>query len=623
MITKTSPLWFLILCLIALSFIAFSPLFKAQFTNWDDPQHITNNTFIKNINPQNMVSIFSQSINLTYVPLSTLSFCFDYLIAKDYAPIYHIFNILLHIAVVLVLFALLLQMGFDTNICFLACLIFAIHPMHVESVAWLTQRKDVLYSLFFILSLLFYQKYSLKSHFIDYVLSLGFAILSVLSKPMAISLPLILFLFDWFNRRGFSIRLLLEKIPFIVGVGLVTLITYVQNTHSPSGSLLEKILLWNWCFIFYLKTFLMPFHLNPLYEHPIPISLSNIEYLSSLIIVPGLFFFVFRSSNRILQFAFMYYVLSIFFLLRFDVGFDTHIVADRFMYLPSLGMCVALASLGLKWVHQNKIFLFSLFLTLLFYFYQTFSMCLVWQNSTNLWSYVIKHSPSIAFAYINRANAFYLDKNYSAALVDLKKSLTLNSEKQKYLIYHNLGLINLDQNKFEDAVLEFTKTLKNNPFYKFSCFPRAQAWAELGKMNEALDDYNKAAEFDPYNYVIFNNRGNILKTLNRPDSALNDFNRSVWLNPNYALGFYNRGNLYKDLKEYSLAVNDYSKSLLLNPGFVESLLNRGICYSGLGLFDLAEADFNKVLQLNPQNPDAHRNLSILSEVREQNLKLNY
>ena len=199
---------FCLSAVLLLTLAAFSSALNNQFLNWDDDRMLTENPSVRSLTPGNIQHIFTSTVQRVYIPLSVFSLAVEYAFAGDHPFIYHLDNVLLHLLVTGLIFVFALRMGLSGRAAGWAALLFGIHPMHVESVAWVTERKDVLYSVFYMASLISYWQYLEGKKKTDYGLSIVFGFLSILAKPMAISLPLVLFLLDWFKNRGWNKKIL-------------------------------------------------------------------------------------------------------------------------------------------------------------------------------------------------------------------------------------------------------------------------------------------------------------------------------------------------------------------------------------------------------------------------------
>ncbi|HMD13864.1 MAG TPA: glycosyltransferase family 39 protein, partial [Bacteroidota bacterium] len=203
--------------LFAATAIVYIPSLFNHFTNWDDEIYILNNPLIKNLSVDGVAKIFSTPQYMgNYHPLTLLSYAFDYHLAELQPFVYHVTNLLLHFGCTFLVFFFLIELGMQQTSSFLAALLFGIHPMHVESVAWLSARKDVLYAFFFLGALICYVRYIQRDTKRWYILSLLLFICSIFSKAVAVSLPVVVLLIDYLLDRPFSKKSILEKIPFFL-----------------------------------------------------------------------------------------------------------------------------------------------------------------------------------------------------------------------------------------------------------------------------------------------------------------------------------------------------------------------------------------------------------------------
>ncbi len=529
--------------IIIISLLAFSLVFQSGFLQWDDDFHVTNNPFIRSLDLWHIQQIFTQTINKIYIPLTTLTYAVEYHFFQLNPFVYHLTNLLLHLGVVCLIFFFTLQLKFSLRIAAYASLLFAVHPMHVESVVWITERKDVLYAFFYLSSILNYCTYLNSQKKSNYGLSLLFGFLSILSKPMALSLPLILFVCDWWHKDDHSLKskkkLLILKIPYFLYIVPITWITYSLHARIPGEGISKSLLTWIWSFSFYLIKFFYPVKLSPLYTQPLPISLSNPIYLLSVAVfsLSMLSICLFR-KNRLFLFAWLYYFLSIFFLLRFDAKADFGIVTDRFMYLPSLGFCLLL---GYYFGRDTKLLpykqprIISAFTNVIFIVLvallslNTFKQSKIWVNSLNLWNYIIATNPNSAIAYNNRANvydklekhdlaikdfdralaidpiyieglcnrgtlAYFYEKSLSKALHYYDRALFLNSRSSS--IYYLLGVIYAHNNNYRKAEESFIKSYTNNPSLTCALTQLSKLYILTQEDQKAITTLNQILKFN-------------------------------------------------------------------------------------------------------------------------------
>ena len=534
-------------------------MLAGQFTALDDPGHLLENPQVISLSPENITAIFRTTVNDTYIPLTILSFAVEHHFFGFQPFVYHWDNLLLHMFVVGLLFGLGRRMGLSAPAAGVGSLLFALHPMHVESVAWVTERKDVLYAFFYMLALYQYCRYLQAvrppaacrlfpagnlwpaggGNRSAFAFSVVFGFLSILAKPMALSLPLVLCLFDLFYGRKFSGRWLAEKLIHAAYVIPVAWITVSLHQRRLMDNWAEAALTAVWSFVFYIRKFIYPVDLSPLYATPSPVSLENPEILFSVIL-----FAVYAAclaryrGNRWFFFANGFFVASIFFLVRLRTSWGLHEVADRFMYLPSAGFCL-LFGLGVERLFlragarkaANAVLAVALALLFLVLGAQTYRQTQVWENDTTLWAAVIRKGATDRLAY----------------------------------------------------------------------FARGKMYDEKGDQVNAVADYTMAVTLDPKFPRAYNNRGIIYGKYGDHDRALADFNRALALYPEFAQAYNNRGLTYFYLLEDRLALEDFNKAIELRPRVASSYVNRARLFGVTGQYRLAAEDFTRALQLEPGN----------------------
>lgn len=519
----------ILFCVLIVTFFSFLSTLSNQFTNWDDPGHLLENHSIRSLSAGNIVDIFKEKgvVNRTYIPLALFSFAIEYHFFKYNPFIYHLTNLILHLGVVALIFLFGLRCGLSAKGAGFAALIFGIHPMHVESVAWVTERKDVLCALFYLLALNSYCKYISHGGKALFIKTLVFVLLSVLSKAMALSLPLVFFLCDWFKGRRVTINTIVEKVICFLIIVPVVWVTYVLNSavFFAGGNFAESVLVLLWTFTFYIKKFIFPVSLSPVYSLSEPVSLLNPSYSFSFFMLCFFIFVLIRfRRNKWILFAFLFYFLSIFFLLRSHVDFEFEIVADRFMYLPSIGFCLLVgfifergqALLINKPARAKHITIFFLVVLCAGMSFKTNLQCRLWKDSISLWSGVISNKGSKkALAYYNRGNAYDEEGKYALAIEDYSKAIEINSKYFK--AYVNRGVIYHDMGEHGFAVNDYNKTIKillalfneyKNKFYENK---------EAGRNSAAFHYYRLVSRTVSDLSVVYANRAIIFDFVRRKE----------------------------------------------------------------------------------------------------------
>jgi hypothetical protein len=502
-----SPRIFLSIVVLTVGiFASFFPCLKAGFLNWDDDINIVENPAVRSLDVTNLKTIFTQSVQAIYIPLTTLSYAVEYHFVGYKPFLFHLDNLILHWLNVVLVLLIALRLGLPAGGALVAALVFGVHPMKVESVAWATERKDVLYAFFYLgamLSYLLYLEGNSKRH---YWLSVLAGLLSILSKPMALSLPLILWLLDRLYGRPLNRRAWMDKIPFFLGVIPITWITYAQHVRNPIADAGQATLIWIWTFVFYLSKFIAPLVLIPLYRMPYPVSLGQMPFVLSALafILLAASVIVFR-RNRWWTFAVGYYVFSIFFLLRFDVGVDLNVVADRFMYLPCLGLCLAFGYGAGKWAEKSgglRVYGAAAVLVGLL-IVKTFLQSQIWQEPMTLWSYVIAKDPYSHVGYNNRGNIYNERDQLNEALADYNKALSINPKFAR--AFNNRGIIYAKAGHDHEALEDFNKAVEYKPDFEKAYYNRAVIEERFGQYAKALGDARRAGALGapvPYDFLI-------------------------------------------------------------------------------------------------------------------------
>ena len=507
----------LIVVLVLATFFFYSSALDNGFTNWDDPKYLTQNKRVQVLSFESIADLFTRTkIGYHhYIPLTLLSFAIENHFFGLDPKIFILNNILLHcVNVLLVLwFVFLLLKRFD--IAFMTAALFAVHPVHVESVAWIVERKDVLYTLFYlgsIISFIYSAKREQKKNSF-YSLSLLLFLFSLFSKPAAVTLPIVLLLidlyfhgdiyvFDWKKMAG----ALFNKIPFFILSGIFVLIAFGQQKPGLFDiySRLEHIMIGSYGFMFYVVKLIMPSGLSCFY--PVPAKINNslpiLFSIAPAVLVAAVFSlaFVFRKKRELL-FGLLFYCVTISLVTFF--GASTALASDRYTYVPSIGVFLIASYLVCHLVSHESIknmavrlslkFLISCFFVVLAI--MTFDRCKIWENGITLWSDVISKYDNVIEAYVNRGNEYGRNKEYDLALEDYKKALEL--EPSNLTALTSRGYLFYLMGFYDRAIDDYTKAISAYPQYVPAYLNRSLAYERIGEFRGAVDDLMKARMIDP------------------------------------------------------------------------------------------------------------------------------
>lgn len=589
--------------IIGVTFLTYLPVLAAGFTNYDDGTHLLNNALVRSLHPDHLRAIFTTSVHATYIPLTVLSFAVEHHFFGFDPFVYHLDNLLLHMGVVLLVFFLARRLGASAAGAGVGALIFAVHPMHVESVAWVTERKDVLYAFFYLLSVVSYLRYLQEGRREGYYLSFLFALLSIFAKPMAVSLPLVLLLTEWFVSGKVDARRLAEKIPHTIAVGVIGLITYLSHARAPMVPPAEGVLIWVWSLAFYLGKFFFPVDLSPLYPAPEPVGLQNPAYATSAAVVGvALLVWMRFRKNRWVNFAFLYFFFSIFFLLRFDVGRDVNVVADRFMYLPSLGFCLLIGSTAALLFEKNKENRFRRPLIqagtaalLLILAVAATRQVRIWDNSVVLWTHAMRYAPDNLMVYVNRADALITGGQVQNAAADYRAAKGIYQRTRQ-----GIGPMPDDEQVRTQELARLSAVVDAHPESADGYMMRGIFYASHQQTDLALSDFNRGIVLEPSDESAYINRGILFGQNGRMEEALADANKALEIKPNWGFAHLIRGNLLMEAGRLEEAAADYTAAIAQAPTEAKYYLNRGMAFRRLGRGQEAREDLDTAIRLSPR-----------------------
>ncbi|MCH8903160.1 MAG: tetratricopeptide repeat protein [Bacteroidetes bacterium] len=616
--SRSSNILILTLCAIiaVCTFLVYSPLLKNEFTNWDDPVYVTENNLIKSVSWTNIKNIFNTQNKIldVYNPLTILSYAIEYHFYElDPKPFFRD-NLLIHVFNTVLVFLLIYLLCNSLIIAVFTALAFGIHPMHVESVAWITERKDVLFSFFFLLGLIFYRYYVIRNNlrFLFYMLTLLMFILSVLAKPQAVAFPLALLSIDLLIGRNYNDGIistsydwrkwrwsvLIEKLPFLlisIWVGIVTLgalnpTTIINGEVVGFGS---RIFFSYVALGQYLGNVLVPLNLSNSY--PVPNSFSEVGFLK--IIIPafliGLYsLLLFKCTDkRHLIFGGLFFITNLIFVLHL-LALNTSLAYDRFSYLPYIGIFYMLGYgiyLGYSKLPKYRIlFIGAPLVFLVVMGVESSNRILVWRNSESLWTSAINNHPLLPIAFNGRGEYYYKQNQFDKAMLDFNEALRLKPTYPE--AHYNQGLVYHDEKKNEQAYNSYSTAILQKEDFAKAYNNRGTINKILGRIEEGLKDYNQAIALDPDFFEAYNNRGNLSSDLGKYDEALADYNLAIQINPYLMASHVNRGRVYAEQGNFELAISDYTFALSNDPDIAEAYYNRSIAYYGLKNYELARDD---------------------------------
>ncbi len=601
-----------LLIILFVSFVAYLPVLHNGFVNLDDDQYIQENFLIRTIN---LKEIFSAYFMGNYHPLTIFVLAIEYKLFGLVPTGYHVVNLFFHLINVFLVYRVVLLLSENNRVALVASLLFGVHPIHVESVAWASELKDLLYTFFFLLSFIYYLKYIKSGIKKFYFWSLILFLPALLSKAMAASLPLVLVITDYFKGRKINLKNSIEKIPFFLMAlvfGIVAI--YAQKSTGAIAednvySLTQRIIFASYGYVTYFIKIIFPVQLSAFYPYPVKSgeAIPSVYYMYPLLII-GILTFVFYSIRRTKKiiFAIGFFTATILLVLQLlPVG--GAIMADRYCYIPSIGLFyLAAEGINYLWTMKSKFaagILTGVFV--IFFSAKTYTRCEVWKNGMTLWNDVISQYQNIPLAYNSRGVLFDGENKFREAISDFTKAIELNPNYDK--AYNNRGNLLMKSNRPEDAIRDYNHSIVLKPDYYGSYKNRGNNYMSRNKPDSALADYSRAISLNPDDAETYFYRGNALRSSNRNEEALNDYQKAIQLRPGYLEAYFTRGMLYMNEMKNEEALKDFNSALKINPEFVEGYLNRGNLLLNEHRFDEAMKDYNDAARLQPDNPKIYYN----------------
>ena len=610
-----------VILLLVLVLFTYSKTFNNSFVDWDDFAYVVNNDLVRTPGNSHLKDLFLTPVSSNYHPLTILSMRMNNNVcdtcANGISQVPFIKgNVILHMLNTLLVFILVLLLcNSNILIAFLVAAVFGVHPMHVESVAWISERKDVLYSFFFLLGLIAYLGYKRvnRGGNLWLIFSFLFFVFSCLSKATAVVFPVVLLLINfWIYPTGedrqvlkalknaVSFRNLLLIAPFFIISLIFGLIAFkVQSGENFLGmlnltrshpdmvnvigpfSVPQKIEIASYGFIVYVVKFFVPINLSALYPYP---SLKEFNsgifaftLLSTVVVTLLMVFLVIRSLRKTKLYAFGigFFIITIVLVLQF-ISVGMAMVAERYSYLPYIGLSIIPATLIAESSKIRKKFLLLIsgfFIIMLIILSRR--QIGVWNNTETLWTQVIDRFPHQELPRRSRGK-YYSKKSLEAksdseikkyedlALVDFTEAIRAGTRSAD--VFQGTGVIYGSKGDLNNAVLFLNKAISIDPKKGPAYFNRALIYEKLNQKEEAIRDYNMALIYNPdWALQVLNNRSNLFLETGRFREAKLDFDYLIYLQSNNFLYYSNRAFARLQLKDIDGAVLDYQKALQLKP----------------------------------------------------------
>jgi len=628
LLLRDNRLWLLLI--IIGTFLLYFQGLKNGFVNWDDNEYVVDNMLIRTFNIETITYFFTNEFFSNYHPLTMISYSIEYALFGLNPKVFHLTNLLLHLLNIFLVFLFIQALCERKDIALLTALLFGIHPMHVESVAWISERKDVLYAFFYLGALLNYIKYLKYNNNIKFLIFTFILFLcALLSKLTAVTLPVIMLTLSVFYKRKIDIKDWLLTIPFFIlsfifGIIALKIQTDAISTDSLSYvySFTDRLLLITYSYYYYIERFIFPYAFSTLhpYPHTLYPSLPWIYKIAPLaLLVIGVSLFLIKKNMRsFVYFGMAFFIITITLVVQI-VPVGQAIVAERYTYIPYIGLSFIVAVFFSHFYIQKykiPLIIFGIIYIGVLSF-KTINLNTTWHNSLTLWNQAIDTYPGSFIAHNHRA--LYKSKNnmFESALKDFETAIRLNPEYKEAIT--NIGNLYFEQKDFDLAILYYDKSLSIDSTFYEAYNNRGYALASQGDFENAIVDYNKAIMLKPDYQLAYNNRGVAYGAVNNFSLAIDDLNKAISLDPKYAESYNNIGIVYIKQNDYASAISNFDKAVQLNMSYLDAINNRGMAKLNFGHLDEAIEDFNLAISINSADVSAYLNRAKVFQ-KQNNIK---
>ena len=632
----------LLALLLFISYFIFSEVKDFGFINYDDDVYVTANPDILDFSWNGIKKIFFDPENKEEIkpPLAVASFAINYYFSGLDAKSYHLTNLFFHLLNIVLVFIVLNKVLDNKSIAFLSTSIFAIHPFNVEAVVWVSARKDVQYGFFFLIALYLFLKYLDEKKWWQYLMALLAFVLSFYSKFAAVSFPILIIgisLF-WKNRKDYQ-QIALESLPFLfVPIwpyirgfyysivyydqskpikNVVELIDKVERSsvlnYHDNFNFLEKIFLGGYSFIQYIVKYFYPNNLQLIYPYPLhengwlPKEYYIYTTISIAIVVSVLYFYIKKEvwKNKLLNFGILFFFINVTLLLHILPIGGRVIIAERYMYLPQIGLLIIafyfFKQIIEKYKNLEKTAPYILIIAFVALCYQTSARLPVWKNVETMLLDLINKEPEYPVAYNNLGHEYIAQKRHKEALPLLKKALEIDPNYVEAL--NNLGALYTEVGNNEMAKKYLKETIEVNDRYIKAYYNLANIYSAEKKLDLAIENYERAIELNNKFYLAYNNLGNIyLNELDNYEKAIELYTKAYESNPNFSIAIFNRGVAYSyKLKNFEKGIEDYNKAIEINKNYADAYINRGNAFFELKNYQAAIQDYSNNIRILGNN----------------------
>ena len=596
------------------------PALSAKTLSFDDHQYLVDNQLVQNPGWTSarrfLAEVFEPStVKGYYQPLTMISLMFDYAMGgkADYLVPFHRTSLILHLVNTALIIIILYLLFHEPLTAAAIGLLFGLHPMTVESIPWIGERKTLLAAFFALGSLVLYIYFARKNHRRFYAGCFVMYVLALLSKPTSVPLPMLMLLLDYWPLGRLKIRTVLEKLPFFVVGAIFAVITYISQTRTcgtqlpTSGSALRIPLILCHNIVFYLYKVVWPVNLSSHYAFPVPFSLAHPMVLAGVIgtciLIPSLI--ISLRWTRALLTGWLFFFLAILPTMQI-VGFSNVIASDKFAYLPLLGVLLILAAfLGRLWKTETKTKLLIQRLVIVGLVLvlaaaesiATRKQLTHWRDTEVYYKYMLTLTPNVASLHFNLAFELESKQRLDEAEKHYRQAIQLDPNDPAS--YHNLACTLESQGRLDEAVKYYQKALQIKPGNLSSHNNLAAILLTQGKLDEAVKRFYQVLEIKPDYAPAHFNLGNILAKEGKLDDAVSHYRQAIHSDPLYAPAKHNLAIILQKQGKFDEAITYYRQALQIDHELVYANSQLGDLLAQKGEIDEALTYYRQALRVDP------------------------
>lgn len=616
---------FLGLFVVGATLFAHWPALSARAVSFDDEEAITQNYLVQQPSWGSVQRFFGEVLKSSvvpgyYRPLTLTSLMLDWGMGgrgNNFYP-FHRTSLALHVGSTVLVMLLCYQLFGQPIVAAMVGLLFGVHPLTVEPVTWVMERKTILAAFFAFACLCSYVRYAYCGRRAWFLFAVVLYLLSLLAKPTGTPLPIMLLLLDYWPLQRLGRRAVLEKTPFLALASIFAVLAYAcENLVNPlsfpaASSPLHLPLRMCWLVVFYLTKVVFPIHLSSAYQLPVPLSPTNplvlLGVLGTALLIVGLI--LSRRWTPALWVGTAVFFLGLAPTMGF-VGYSWVVASDKYVYLPAVGLVVIGGWLlqrmwsGMGCAHGRQIATVAVVLAATGLLTAgTRSYLREWQTTEQFVNYMLSLSPDSPELRIRKGLLESQQERQDEAIREFSRAIEL--QPSNVYAYFSRSLVYGKAGDYDRAIRDCSKAIELWPGFVEAFNSRGAAYGGKGDYERAIQDYNRAIELRPDFVNAYNNRSLAHRRKGEYDQAVQDCTKSISLMGNQPLVYRDRGNAYFLQQKFDQAIRDFTTAIELDPDDAIAFRNRGSAYAVKGDYQKAAADFTRAIALKSDYADAYQ-----------------